>query len=1280
MVRETKAQADKKAADVERRRANRKQEQSKSGGDSQEPRKKQAEMSQEEIREYKTQNKRSNREKQKSLQNSQLSACSQETPLSELPKKRSEMSQEEIREYKTQNKRNNREKQKSLQSSQLSACSQDTQVSGGRKKIKDMNPDELRNYWRENREAGRQKGRTSTTSDMELSQRTSTFDFNAQHNSQFDMESLHSEMSDVFDQPTSSNAAARIGRKRMMSPQEEEEEEEEDEIPSSQMSTYMPNWSAKEKEEFKRVKVRYNTRSKKALMSQSSLDSPDEDQSSVATCDVAEPQELPEQQFNCKIRFALVDLLQVETDCIVFPFCGDLDLTKRKKIYSQFWRKMCREIDEQEEYKEFLEDQCQELEERDIAGFQWQRLGRHKMCFHIREPVSEKNKYTTVYEAQLRAAIFKCLYQADRNEYSSIAFPIFGHVENRLKATAITLQTIWSYFQVVRRSNLKLVYLATKIAPLYDVIGRSMGYIREIDLSNWNRQHFFQFEQMLFDKVKNEVIYSTVPGTDMAMRAFKFSLESKKVKDQKEKLKNLHAEMCSMTGLPASNFVLTRDSERRLPHQYISDVTISADESPELISLYFPMENVCGSTSVLRKLWVVSYYYMYYSDRLGDSFDFAENSLEHKTRKEMFNKLKNLHREVLLQWKRTVRNVCYKCKCQKPDGYHENLSYFNTQMSHPDIVFDQWILFDKCILVDGEDVMNLQNLSIQTSPQKSEEKEKVMLKLASEQEEVVKEKVIEWFKNVKEYTRNRTRNFRAIIEHLDLSDIRTGIDDDPAVFDDLEVYDEYLDRKGDGGEENDALTEAEVIYRMAFGMEEIQKAAEEVNRCLRDVALKRYFEHEINEGHLETSLRHSNNFLRVVGFLITLFSGMVRKKKYALSPQVFELWKTENDRTCTVDEFIAAEMKEMGKKELDLPQHIDTTLDDTFRMFSRYPKPIDLGRRTDKCYHCGALSFPRERLKSCCKNGRFWINPVKKIPPAITQMFQEKFRGCLISANAAFSMASVNYNRQQQKAHGVQSMKVQGVVTFLPSAIHPRETAKARYANFIVLEHDNETIASMRFESLRVKNPLLEKMFLDIQEYLDANNSLYKCFKSMAQLEKEELQRRGLSQSDASNEFIRFTILSPTELDHQDKLVAHPGVYAQKKRMPKHHVAVAISMNPEDTSARPRGLTIYPKNPSRGKPQQAISIYSDLCDTMGYPLLFPDAQGGYALHKYPRRTAKDPKPSYEQNIRNHIEELLSNEENPEDYYNLGPEFNEMLESLNQPSTSASGMEVDDSDL
>ena len=58
-------------------------------------------------------------------------------------------------------------------------------------------------------------------------------------------------------------------------------------------------------------------------------------------------------------------------------------------------------------------------------------------------------------------------------------------------------------------------------------------------------------------------------------------------------------------------------------------------------------------------------------------------------------------------------------------------------MSHPDIVFDKWILFDKCILMDSEDVLNVQNLIIQTSPQSSEEKTKIMLKLVAEQEEMV---------------------------------------------------------------------------------------------------------------------------------------------------------------------------------------------------------------------------------------------------------------------------------------------------------------------------------------------------------------------------------------------------------------------------------------------------------------------------------------------------------------------------------------------------------------
>ena len=52
------------------------------------------------------------------------------TKFSEPQKKRTEMSQEELRVYWADQKRIKREKQRSLQSSQLSACSQETQLSG----------------------------------------------------------------------------------------------------------------------------------------------------------------------------------------------------------------------------------------------------------------------------------------------------------------------------------------------------------------------------------------------------------------------------------------------------------------------------------------------------------------------------------------------------------------------------------------------------------------------------------------------------------------------------------------------------------------------------------------------------------------------------------------------------------------------------------------------------------------------------------------------------------------------------------------------------------------------------------------------------------------------------------------------------------------------------------------------------------------------------------------------------------------------------------------------
>ncbi|KAF1755898.1 hypothetical protein GCK72_012351 [Caenorhabditis remanei] len=116
-------------------------------------------------------------------------------------------------------------------------------------------------------------------------------------------------------------------------------------------------------------------------------------------------------------------------------------------------------------------------------------------------------------------------------------------------------------------------------------------------------------------------------------------------------------------------------------------------------------------------------------------------------------------------------------------------------------------------------------------------------------------------------------------------------------------------------------------------------------------------------------------------------------------------------------------------------------------MFSRYPKPIDLGRRTDKCYHCGALSFPRERLKIvAAKNGRFGLIQWKKIPTCIDPDVSGK-----VQRMSDFGKRSILHGQRQLQPSTTEGSRSavdesQGVVTFLPSAIHPRETAKARYA------------------------------------------------------------------------------------------------------------------------------------------------------------------------------------------------------------------------------------------
>uniref|UniRef100_A0A1I7U5B6 ATP-dependent DNA helicase n=1 Tax=Caenorhabditis tropicalis TaxID=1561998 RepID=A0A1I7U5B6_9PELO len=480
-----------------------------------------------------------------------------------------------------------------------------------------------------------------------------------------------------------------------------------------------------------------------------------------------------------------------------------------------------------------------------------------------------------------------------------------------------------------------------------------------------------------------------------------------------------------------------------------------------------------------------------------------------------------------------------------------------------------------------------------------------------------------WFDHRDTYLGEQARRYSNLKSSLGVYDdsSKTGFETP------IELEEEFQEKIG--------LEEATVRAREALDYPGMVRADAELKECEKKLAAKRFSKHLRNELCMEVAIRN---------------------RTFRRASAIPRLWIRDDGSLLTTDQYVATFMESRGLTVKDLPvlPEIVTDLYEDLSSpsdtsFSTFPKTVHLGTRNDPCPFCGALAFPSERLRSCCKNGAIFIEPIKRLPTAIENVFQNKFRKWLIATNAAFSMASISYSRQTQKAHGVNSMKIKGVVSFHPSALHPHDPQRPRYANFIVLGTDNETIASKRFALLHCENKSLKLAFKDVQQYLDSNNALFGCYKSMMELEEEYLKE--CDEPDASTDSLKFRIVNPTELDEKDAkaLAAHKGVYAKPSRMGSGYITVAYTFNSDSTVPIPRGLTIYPRNPSNN-PQMPLSIFSDLCDQMCYPLFHPEGTGGWALHKFPRWTAKGPRPNYEIRKEEHIRNLKLQGENPEDYY------------------------------
>uniref|UniRef100_A0A1I7T216 ATP-dependent DNA helicase n=1 Tax=Caenorhabditis tropicalis TaxID=1561998 RepID=A0A1I7T216_9PELO len=724
--------------------------------------------------------------------------------------------------------------------------------------------------------------------------------------------------------------------------------------------------------------------------------------------------------------------------------------------------------------------------------------------------------------------------------------------------------------------------------------------------------------------------------------------ESKK-KVESDAVQKIHSIMCEKTGVPLSQFKLYNESSGngRLHSNNFEMTGIELKEfsSTHFINFLLPMDNVCGSNAALRNLWIISSYIMFHGNETDKSrqIEFSEDSEEYAQRKRLFHQLKHLHKEVLNRWNKIRKYAHIKCKCFKLRKYHEQLYFFMTPLSHHDPIFEQFLLSGKTLMVTKSSIINLEHLIYEFVPtmMSSDGKSHKILVVDEVAINFIRKEAdfIEWFENRESYLQDQSSRYSNLKSSLNVQDdsCKTGIESPLEMFEDILDFEKDLEESffESNFQEKLDLEEARVRASNAVEEDDIRKTEEEVKECQKKVASKRFNHHLENELKLEVA---------------------VRNRVYRQSSCLPDLWVQGNEQLCTTDQYVAAFMECRGLLEKSVTDPNDapdssnkdhsSTLD---VLFASYPPTVFLESRNDPCPFCGALAFPSERLRSCCKNGAIYVDPIKRLPSTIENIFQNKFRKLLIATNAAFSMASISYTRQTQKAHGVNSMKIKGVVSFHPSALHPNDPQRPRYANFIVLGTDNESIASERFGLLKCKNKSLKRTFEEVQQYLDENNSLYSCYKSMLEMEEEYLKES--DEPDASTDSLKFRIVSPNELDEKDAkaLAHHKGVYAKPSRMGSGYITVAYTFNSESSVPIPRGLTIHPRNPST-TPQMPLSIFSDMCDLMCYPLFHPEGTGGWALHKFPRWTAKGPRPTYEMRREEHIRNLKKKGENPDDYY------------------------------
>lgn len=241
------------------------------------------------------------------------------------------------------------------------------------------------------------------------------------------------------------------------------------------------------------------------------------------------------------------------------------------------------------------------------------------------------------------------------------------------------------------------------------------------------------------------------------------------------------------------------------------------------------------------------------------------------------------------EWIRIRKLAPYPCACPIEHGFHENFTVFNTQLSHFDPIYVQWIAKDMTVVFPTDDT-ELFTSPIDWTPRIIDETEPAAAIVPGTFFEWSREhidKVEEWHNVRARYLAAHSRNARSVFNGLELEKCATGnelrkVDDEPHEL--LENYQTFLE-----GPECTAASLSSIKAMIVSKRREIKRAkennmppehignlSEEMRTELRKLHLRLWLFHIEYVKEVEQVMRNSE-FQCTIHIIKFIFQESTRK-------------------------------------------------------------------------------------------------------------------------------------------------------------------------------------------------------------------------------------------------------------------------------------------------------------------------------------------------------------------------------------------------------------------